>query len=550
MSRLASTSQRETTTVKPALTVSVATLVWVAATAIFLALRLGNMLQAPVAGAELVHLSGAWQAREGIADERFVPTLFQALSAAILFLTSSEIGPRILAFFATATIPLAVFTLRSELGRAGALLTLIFLAFDGLALNLGVSASAMGLDLAITAWLLVAAMRPATPPWAWALLGFLVVTAGPLPLALVVAMALTRLLERRRLARGPRLYAAAVGVAAGVIATSAGFGFDFDGIVIAPVELLIAGFDETWSTATTFEAILLYGSPYLLAGATAIAFHGLHVRRTGRTDTFTLLLLLWTGVSLVWFLASAGSRSTTPIVALTMPLSLLLGPAAARALSAMAYADWRISGPVLGAAALVLAIAVYAMLDWGRLDRTGPTAEVLLVSGMFGLVAVALIGLAASPRTAPSLAAAALFVAAFPVVSGAFGIAFPGYGEPIYSPFQSRQVPQIRFTARELAGSTGGSVVVHPSLASDVTWPLRNIDVVTASEPGADTAFVLWPSGQPAPEGMLPLGGSWALVSRVESPVSSPLKYLRWLTNPNVLAVSHDPVDVYSRPTE
>ena len=49
-------------------------------------------------GAEWIHLSGAWQARIGDPDGRFVPSLFQALSTLVLHISSSEVGPRIAAF--------------------------------------------------------------------------------------------------------------------------------------------------------------------------------------------------------------------------------------------------------------------------------------------------------------------------------------------------------------------------------------------------------------------------------------------------------------------
>ena len=59
-------------------TVSVGALAWLLVGAIFVALRIGTAFEAPVGGAELVHLSGAWQARMGADDARYIPTLFQA----------------------------------------------------------------------------------------------------------------------------------------------------------------------------------------------------------------------------------------------------------------------------------------------------------------------------------------------------------------------------------------------------------------------------------------------------------------------------------------
>jgi len=550
VSRSALLPRRESTSVRPAFSVSIETIAWTAVITLFLGLRIAHVLLAPVGGAELVHLSGAWQAREGIADDRFVPTLFQSLSSAILFLTTSEVGPRLLALLATATVPLAVLMLSPQLGRAGALLAALFLALDGLAINLGASANASGFDLAIAAWLLVAALRPATPPWAWGVLGFLLATAGPLPLALLLSVAFVKFLVRRAVLLGPGVYAFVIGAVAGIAVASTGFGFGFDGIVIPPLELFVAGFDETWTTATAWEATLLYAVPYLLAGAAVAVYYGISARRGESLEPVTVLLLGWAAVALLWFLASAGAHTTLPAVALTMPLALLAGPAVARGLSAALQADWRIAGPVLAACGIVLSIALYAMLDWARLKRIGPAEEVLVVVALVAVASLGVLALATRPRTASALVVAALVLAVVPVVSASFGAAFGGRREPIASPFESPQARQIRYTAGQLASSSAGSIVVHPSLADGATWLLRDLPFTVSAEPGEEAALVVWPAGQPAPAGLLPLDGAWALILQVEPPISSPLRYLRWLTNRNGLGSTTEPVSLFGRPPE
>lgn len=549
MSRSVLLPRSESAGVRPALSISVETIAWAAVVTLFLGLRLGHVFLAPVGGAELAHLSGAWQAREGLTDDRFVPTLFQALSAAVLFFTTSELGPRLLGLLATASVLFAVYELRPEFGRAGALLAALFLSLDGLAVNLGASASASGFDVAVAAWLLVAALRPTTPNWAWGVLGFLVATAGPLPLALALAVAFLRLFDRRASLLGPRLYSFAAGAAAGAILASAGFGFGFEGIVVAPLELLAAGFQESWTTSTAFEAALLCSAPYLIAGAAIVAYHAVESRRGETLPPPTVLLLTWTAIAFIWLIASAGSHTTVPAVALTMPLALLLGPAAARGISAALHVDWRIAGPILAASALVLSIALYAMLDWARLNRVGPAGEVFVVAALIAVAAAGMLVLALRPGTAPALVVAAMALAAVPLIAASFGSAFGGAHEPLTSPYVSAQVRQLRSTAGQLAES-GGAIVVHPSLADDATWPLRDLPVEVAGDPGEDAALVLWPAAQPAPAGLLPLDGTWALVRRVEPPVTSPLRYLRWLTNRNVLASHPESVSVYGRPPE
>ena len=254
------------------LVISVSAIAWVGAAALFLLLRVATIWHAPVAGAELLQLSGAWQARSGVAGAHFVPTLFQALTTLLLHLSSSAVPARTLAFLATASIPAAIFLLRGRLGQAGALIALVVLAFDGPSITLGTSASAMGFDLAIALWLFVAIDRDARGAslsnWLLPIIGFLVVTSGPLVLPLVAAWAAVRLVR----ADYPRPLPAAwcaVGVAAGVVLASVQFGMGVDGLRVPPFMLFANSFDQTWSTATALDMTLLYGLPVLFAGVAA-----------------------------------------------------------------------------------------------------------------------------------------------------------------------------------------------------------------------------------------------------------------------------------------
>jgi hypothetical protein len=225
---------------RPALQVPVLGLAWAVVAVAFVALRIAPIWHTPVAGAELIHLSGAWQARVGVADNRFVPTLFQALSALLLHWSSSEIPSRLLAFAATATIPGALYALRGRLGDAGALIALILLAFDGPAITVGASASAMGFDLAIALWLFALTTRRSIPGWLAALAGFAVATAGPITLPLVAGWAIVHLLRR---SYPPPVLASwcAGGVVIGVLLATFRFGLGIDGgLRIPPFQLFAA----------------------------------------------------------------------------------------------------------------------------------------------------------------------------------------------------------------------------------------------------------------------------------------------------------------------
>ena len=94
----------------------------------------------------------------------------------------------------------------------------------------------------------------------------------------------------------------------------------------------------------------------------------------------------------------------------------------------------------------------------------------------------------------------------------------------------------MRDAALETVAAQGGSIVIHPDLESDVTWPFRDSgELVIASRLPDDARVVIWPAAAPAPEGFSPLSGNWQLLREPQAPVSDFLDYLRWFTDRNVL---------------
>ena len=262
--------------------VSVASIVWVLVVVLFVLLRVGLVWRAPVGGAELSHLYGAWQARTGIEDDQYVPTLYQGVTALTLRWTESEEPARALALAGTLTIPLALFLLRRQLGEGGALLTLLLLALDPVGIVLGVTATAAAWDAAIAVWLVVALVAGRPPPWTWFLIAFLAATAGPLPFTVVLATTCLVALHRYRPTGGAFLWGAA-GAALGVLLTSLQYGVGAAAFRVAPFSLFFAGFDEPWSTLTGAELAALYGLPLLVGGAAAVAWLAIHLRHEGRS---------------------------------------------------------------------------------------------------------------------------------------------------------------------------------------------------------------------------------------------------------------------------
>ncbi|MEO6043633.1 MAG: hypothetical protein ABIQ47_06900 [Tepidiformaceae bacterium] len=529
------------------ITVSVGALAWGAAATAFVLLRLAFIWNAPVGGFELAGLSGAWQARIGETDARFVPTLFQALSAGLLYLSSSETPSRILALLATCSVPAAVYLLRARLGEAGALLTLLLLAVDAPAIALGASGSAMGFDLPLALWLFVAYTRGDLPDWLWAAAAFALATTGPLPLPLIAAIIAISLLYRRYPTRNQAL-ALSAGTALGIAVASFRFGLGWDGLRVPPFVLFNAGFEQAWSSATAFELSLLYGVPILAAGLAAAVVVSFRAYRATAAAPHTLVLVAWALLALIWLLASSQSQNPLPLVALTLPLALLAGPALAEAAGAAARADWHFARFLVPGAIFAAALAVAQSLRWARADKVGDASERILVAGLLVMAVSALGYVAANRKALPTLLVPALAAALFPLVAGTFGVVLSSPHEALPSPLSPSQARELRNIALETVGSEKGLLVVHPSFEQDITWSFRDSGtIIVASRVPENASILIWPANAPRPEGFNPLDGNWNLMQSPKLPTETPLQYLRWFTNRNSLDITSKAASVYVR---
>jgi len=528
-------------------------LAWVAAGLLFELLRLGVIWHAPVGGAELVHLSGAWTARVGTPDDRYVPTLFQAITTLFLHWSDSEVPARVLAYLSTATIPFGVFLLRRQLSDAGALLALVLLSLDALALNMGSSASAMGLDLAVTVWLFVALARGGAPWWLWAPIGFATASAGPTMLPLAGA-AIGIALVRRTYPGILTLIAGAVGVIAAVILSTLRYGLGLDGLRIAPFQLFADAYSQAWTTASTFDLFLIYAVPIVVAGMVAGGF-ALYRLLSGDDEAegsqMRILLLAWAGIALLWLVSSFGSHSTVSIVALSTPSAFLVGPGIVRAVNALVRADWQIARFVVPA---VLFLGLFlATIGAGWVHNNDVPGALPII-----IIAIIIIGglgcwwwLRTTPEAAPALWVLPIVIGAFPFVSGALGVAFSGVGELVPSPTSPQQTRQLRDILLADLKQNGGQLVVHPSLWDDLTWPLRDSGtVVVSTRVPATAGAVIWPSDAAKPDGMNPLQGEWDILDAMPPPTGDISDYFQWFTNRGTVVATSEQVSVYVRPNK
>lgn len=527
-------------------TVSIAAIAWVLVVVLFILLRVGLVWRAPVGGPELAHLSGAWQARIGVEDDRYVPTLYQAVTALTLGWTESEQPARALALAGALTIPLALFLLRRQLGEGGALLALLLLALDPFGIVLGVTATAAAWDAAIAVWLVVALVASRPPPWGWLLVAFLVATAGPLSLTVVLAAAVSAALHRRRPTR-EAFFWGATGTALGMLLTSLQFGVDADGLRIAAFSLVAAGFDEPWSTLTVAELAALYGLPLLVGGAAAVAWLAVQLRGEGRSPTpMETLSLGVAGIAIVWFLVALPTHSPFPLGAATFASCLVLGPALARLAGRLMAMTWRRESWLLLLALALAAIVCYVLSDWARQGYVGGALEraILTLAGIVALTALILLATYRESLAVTLLAPVA--VGGVLLLAGSSGIALSAAGEPLPGPTSPSSARAIRDVALS-ANTSQGSIVVHERYREALTWPFRDSgNVVLASSVPAGAGVVVWPADVPPPEGFVALDGRWVLERAIDGPDDF-LAFVHWFAERNSLGQRLEIVAVYVR---
>lgn len=543
------TAPAETAGRRGALELSGAEIAWGAATVLFLAVHIAGLLSIPVGGVELDHLAGAWQAHIGLEDQRFVPTLFQAVSAETFDFTRSETLARALALLGTATIPFWLWRLRTVIGEAAGIFVLVLLAFDGPSILLGSTASALAWDIPIGLAALSFVAEGRRSPWPPAVLAFLCASAGAAVLPLVVALGLLTVARQRYPSR-ETLGAMAAGVAIAVAASSLGFGFGWEGLTIAPIHTFVQGFERDWAHESTATLAAIYSAPLLVSGLAAGAWRAYVCWREDDWPEIDLRLLTWGAVAFAWLAASPGSRDPVPLAAAAVPAALLVARELPALIARLAGVTWLYAAPALAGAFITAFIAEAYVVDWARIDRTGGSGEQVIAWGLF-LAALGCLGLAASRRdTAPALLIPAAALFALWAVPGAAAVAFGSQQEPLPSPITSHQGPELRDIALAARDETGGLIVVHPLFEEAMTWPFRDSGEITlSSQVPPNAAILIWPETATAPDGYNVLEGRWSLLEIRNGPDGGFLDYLRWLSNRNVLGNTEVPIAVYLKDT-
>src|SRR5690606_16368299 len=123
------------------------------------------------------------------------------------------------------------------------------------------------------------------------------------------------------------------------------------------------------------------------------------------------------------------------------------------------------------------------VVDWASDGDVGGLREQVLavVWTLLGIAALVMVGSQRESRPAP--AAAGFAVGAPALLPGSLNVALSPDDEPLPSPVSPQQGRVLRNAALELAEVDGGTVVVHPDLKEQITWPFRDSGkIVVASQ--------------------------------------------------------------------
>ena len=527
-------------------TIPVAALAWAAATAAYAGMRIAALLSLPVGGVELWSLSGAWQARAGFDDPRYVPTLFQAVSAALLQLSESEAPSRLLALAAALTVPWSLYALRRSIGEPAAIAALLLLAFDPLQLALGPAASLAALDLPLAFGSLALLQSLGPRPWLLGLLGFLWATSGPVGLPLLLAAAVVA--PQVRSVPWLHVAAAVVGSLGGVVLASVGFGFGWQGVTVPPFDAFALGFNEHWASETSRRLFVLYAWGPALVAAAGLAVEVLNRKSRAFPPGLDRVVAAWFPAAAVWLFLAGGAHDLLPVSAVTAAAAIPAGSALARLIDRLGEVDWRNAGWPLAAALGAVLVVVGPLLDWARLDRVGRSTEVGAVIVLAGVAAGGITLVARSPRNRPAAILPLAAAAVIPWLAGGFAVATGSPNEPLPSPVTTLQAAEIRDIVTGPVRDPAGVVAIHPDLADALTWPLRGSrGLVVTSRIPPNASVVIWQVGGPPPDGYRPFEGRWVLLRERRGPEPGFLDYLRWLANRNTLPVRDLQAAVYAR---
>lgn len=540
-------------TAAPALSVSLATIVWLIVIAVAAALRLARLDHLPLSIDESVRSFAAWQTSQGDTPASWPGDMTSSLTAYLFSIfDSSDFLARLLPALAGSAL-VALFWPLSRYAGGAALAAAGLLAFSPLLVHLSRSSLpySVGAFLSITMVLsLFAYLRTQRPLYFFVLILSLGLALGSDPVSISTALILVAFLIyesgwRRSqdvlaavepIRRSPALLISGLLFFLGALELGVThFGTSIDRLSLAGLRQWVDMFalprdGLPWhfhpGMLMSYEALLL-----LLGGAAYLRLLSRWIISRGQdVSLFQRFLFFWaSGAALI--IAITTRREAGQLVLLILPLALLAGGWLERIVTEASPASLGRAAPYLAA---VLALAGYMALvftQWARAGAVGSTGE--RVGVIFALAAaIALIWITWNTlgrQAVASSLALALVLLAILAIHGSMSVMYGRGNEFVTAERIDPRVFQLQERLATIEAETPGPIAVHDSFLPALGWYLRDVNgVVFAPSPVVDAVAIVAPPGESAPSGYRwqeawPIAEGW-LPHSVD-----PLDWWRWL---------------------
>jgi uncharacterized protein (TIGR03663 family) len=536
-----------------ALSVSLATVVWLAIIAAAAALRLARLDHLPLTIDESVRAFAAWQMSQGDTPAGWPGDLTSSVTAHLFSIfDSSDLLARLLPALAGSALVALLWPLSRYVGGA-ALAAAGLLAFSPLLVHL----SRSGLPYSVGAFLsfamvlsLFAYLQTQRPLYFFALILSLGLALGSDPVStstalIVIAFLIYEIGWRRSqgllaaaepIRRSPALAVSGLLFFLGALELGVTrFGTSVDRLSLPGLRQWVDMFalprdGLPWhfhpGMLMSYEAPLL-----LLGGAAYLWLLSRWIISRGRdVSLFQRFLFFWaSGAAII--IAITTRREAGQLVVLLLPLALLAGSWLERIATDAEPASLSRAAPYL---APVLALAGYIALvftQWARAGEVGSTGERIGV--IFALAAaIALIWIVWNTlgrQAAASSLALALVLLAIPAIHGSTSAMYGRGSESLADDRIEPRVFQLQERLATIEAETPGPIAVHESFLPALGWYLRDVNgVVFVPSPAGDAVAIVTPPGESAPSGYRrqeawPISEGW-LPHSVD-----PLDWWRWL---------------------
>jgi len=537
----------------PALSVSLATIIWLAIIAAAAALRLARLDHLPLTIDESVRAFAAWQMSQGDTPTGWPGDMTSSLTAYLFSIfDSSDLLARLLPALAGSALVALLWPLSRYVGGA-ALAAAGLLAFSPLLVHL----SRSNLPYSVGAFLslimvlsLFAYLRTQRPLYFFALVLSLGLALGSDPVStstalIVIAFLIYEIGWRRSqdvlaaaepIRQSPTLLISGLLFLLGALELGVTrFGTSVDRLSLPGLRQWVDMFalprdGLPWhfhpGVLMSYEALLL-----LLGGTAYLWLLSRWIISRGRdVSLFQRFLFFWaSGAAII--IAITTRREAGQLVLLLLPLALLAGSWLERI---AAEADSTSLGRAAPYLAPVLALAGYIALvltQWARAGAVGSTGERFGV--IFALAgAIALIWIVWNTlgrQAAAGSLALVLVLLAIPAIHGSTSVMYGRGSEFLADERIDPRVFQLQERLATIEAETPGPIAVHESLLPALGWYLRDVNgVVFAPSPAGDAVAIVSPPGESAPSGYRrqeawPIAEGW-LPHSVD-----PLDWWRWL---------------------